>query len=83
VAVYWFDDTGAGQCRVPQSWRVLYKDADAWKPVEDMSGYGTKPNVSNRVLFKPVKTTALRIEAQLQPGFSGGILELSVGPLSE
>ena len=26
--VYWFDDTGRGQVRVPASWRVLYKDGD-------------------------------------------------------
>jgi len=23
--VYWFDDTGSGQCRVPASWRILYR----------------------------------------------------------
>ena len=25
ASVYWFDDTGGGGCRVPASWRVLYK----------------------------------------------------------
>jgi hypothetical protein len=29
----------------------------------------------NRVTFTPVTTTALRLEVQLQPKFSGGILE--------
>jgi len=27
--VYWFDDTGRGQCRVPESWKLLYCDGDA------------------------------------------------------
>ena len=78
VAVYWFDDTGGGQCRVPQSWQVLYKDGAAWKPVEGASGYGVKLNAYNRVTFQPVTTTALRLEVQLQPTFSAGILEWKV-----
>src|SRR5690606_33139376 len=26
VEVYWFDDTGTGQCRVPTAWRVEYRE---------------------------------------------------------
>src|SRR5262249_19735518 len=32
--VYWFDDTGHGQVRVPGSWWLLYRDGEAWRPVE-------------------------------------------------
>jgi hypothetical protein len=32
----------------------------------------------NRVAFAPVETKALRLEVQLQPGWSGGILEWKV-----
>jgi hypothetical protein len=32
----------------------------------------------NRVTFEPITTSALRIEAQLQPNWSGGILEWQV-----
>jgi hypothetical protein len=78
VAVYWFDDTGLGSCRVPASWRVLYKEGDEWKQAEDPSECGVKPDTYNRVTFKPVQTTALRLEVQLQPGFSGGILRWKV-----
>jgi hypothetical protein len=78
VEVYWFDDTGAGSCRVPESWRVLYKAGEAWKPVEDGSGFTTKLDTYNRATFKPVTTTGLRIEVQLKPDFSGGILEWKV-----
>jgi DUF1680 family protein len=78
VEVYWFDDTGRGQCRVPQSWKLLYQDGDAWKPVEGASDYGTALDKYNRAAFVPVETTALRIEVQLKPEFSGGILEWTV-----
>ncbi|MGE5295250.1 MAG: glycoside hydrolase family 127 protein, partial [Solirubrobacterales bacterium] len=34
VRVYWFDDTGSGECRVPQSWQVLYRTIEGdFKPV--------------------------------------------------
>lgn len=86
-AVYWFDDTGAGgACRVPASWRILYRvpqqaDADEnntpedWRPVETDAAYGCQPDQLNAVTFKPVTTNGLRLEVQLQPDFSGGILE--------
>jgi hypothetical protein len=76
--VYWFDDTGIGACRVPQSWRVLVKVGDAWQPVEDQSPAGVEPDKYNKVTFKPVETTAMRLEVVLQPGWSGGILQWQV-----
>jgi hypothetical protein len=75
VEVYWFDDTGRGQCRVPQSWKLFYRVGEAWKPVENASALGTKPDTFNRVTFKPVECNGVKIEVQLQPDFSGGILE--------
>jgi hypothetical protein len=78
VEVYWFDDTGAGSCRVPQSWKLLYRAGDAWKPVENPAAFGTRRDQWNRVTFTPVEANGLRIEVQLQPGFSGGVLEWRV-----
>ena len=78
VQVYWFDDTGTGSCRVPESWRLLYKAGDGWKPVEDASAFTTKIDDFNRATFKSVTTSGLRIEVQLKQDFSGGILEWSV-----
>ena len=75
VAVYWFDDTGQGGCRVPASWTLLYRDDGQWKPVTGASAFGVARDRFNEVTFDPVKTDGLRLEAQLQPGFSGGILE--------
>lgn len=76
--VYWFDDTGVGQCRTPKSWRVLWLDGGNWKPVENEGDYGCRPDVFNQVKFRPVTTNALRLEVELKPGFSGGILEWEV-----
>ena len=76
--VYWFDDTGEGQCRVPKSWKVLYQDNGVWKPVEAAGEYLVRKDAYSRIDFKPVQTTALRIEVQLQPQVSGGILEWKV-----
>ena len=77
-AVYWFDDTGAGLCRVPASWRVMYKDGPDWREVKAAGGFSVETDMYNEAKFEPVSTTALRIEAQLRPTFSGGILEWKV-----
>ncbi|MCX8156022.1 MAG: glycoside hydrolase family 127 protein [Verrucomicrobiae bacterium] len=79
VEVYWWDERRIqAHCRVPQSWRVLYRDGEEWRPVSQPSGYGTEMDRFNRVTFAPVETRALRLEVQLQPGWSGGILEWRV-----
>jgi hypothetical protein len=78
VEVYWFDDTGVGQCRVPKSWRVLYRDGDQWKPVSGASAGGVAQDRYNKVTFDAVTSTGLRLEVELQPQFSAGILEWRV-----
>ncbi len=78
VSVYWFDDTGLGECRIPESWRLLYRDGDAWKPVEGANELGTKKDQFNRVTFTSVTTTGLRLEVKLQGQWSAGIQEWKV-----
>jgi DUF1680 family protein len=79
VEVYWWDERRINaHCRVPQTWRLLYRDGQEWRPVRGASAYGTEMDRFNRVTFEPVTTTALRLEVQLQPGWSGGILEWRV-----
>jgi DUF1680 family protein len=83
ASVYWFDDTGIGQCRVPAEWRLLYKDGDDWKPVKltEGSSFGTAIDQFNKVTFEPVTTTELRLEVKLKKDVSGGVLKWSVtGP---
>jgi hypothetical protein len=76
--IYWFDDTGRGSVRVPASWRVLYRDGDQWKPVENAGPYGVEKDKYNRVTFKPAVTSGLRLEVTAQPNFSVGIQEWKV-----
>jgi uncharacterized protein len=78
VQVYWFDDTGRGEVRVPQAWRVLYKDGAEWKPVEPVGAYGVAKDQYNTVSFKPVTTSGLRLEVTMQPNWSAGVQEWKV-----
>lgn len=76
--LYWFDDTGRGKCRVPASWRLLYRGNEQWLPVDTSDEFGVARDRYNKVTFKPVTTDALRIEVQLKPDFSGGVLEWNI-----
>ncbi len=88
VEVYWWDERRLkAHCRVPQSWRLLYQEAATWKPINDdsewkevpkASAYGVEMDKFNRVTFSPVTAKALRIEVQLQPEWSGGLVEWRV-----
>jgi len=75
VKVYWYDDTGSGECRVPASWKVVYKSGEIWKSVENATPWGVMKDVMNMVTFTPVETDGLRLEVQLPEGFSAGIYE--------
>jgi len=78
--VYWFDDEGKGSCRVPQTCKLTWYDGTRWQPVANASGLGVLKDSFNRVTFDPVTLSALRLEVQLKPGFSGGLLEWRVLP---
>ena len=78
ASVYWYDDTSSGQCRVPKSWRLTYQQNGEWVPVAGASAYGTEQNKYNAVSFTPVTASAFRVEVQLQPGVSGGVLRWRV-----
>ena len=78
VEVYWFDDAPRGGCRVPKSWRVLYRDGEAWKPVSTSGTPSVEKDKFNQLDFDAVTTSRLRIEAELQGRHSGGILEWRV-----
>jgi DUF1680 family protein len=71
--LYWFDDTGRGEVRVPAAWRILYKDGESWKPVDTSERYAVERNRYNKLTFKPVTTTSLRLEVDFQPNFSAGL----------
>lgn len=77
VEVNWFDDTAAGGgCALPESWTVLYRDGNAWKPVKETTS--NQEGGKGTVRFEPVNTTALRLQVKLKDGRSGGVLEWGV-----
>jgi hypothetical protein len=78
ASVYWFDDTGRGQCRTPESWEIQYLDGSDWRPVRATGTYGVAKDGFNSVSLDPVETTSVRLVAHLKPDFSAGILELQI-----
>lgn len=81
IAVYWFDDTGKGNCRLPATCRALYRDSNGqWVPVKDQPAVGVAKNQFNTLGFPAVTTAMLRLEVKLQDGWSGGILEWQISP---
>lgn len=79
VRVFWFSDRPVGGgCDVPLGWRVLYHDGREWRSVENAHAYGVAVDRYNEVTFEPVRASALRIEVQLKPDWSAGIVECQV-----
>lgn len=78
VEVYWFDDTGVGQCRVPESCRVQWWDGGDWRDVAPNPAVGVEKDRFNRLEFDAVETSQMRLYVKLRHGFSGGILEWRV-----
>jgi DUF1680 family protein len=78
VGAYWFDDTGTGECRVPEGWKVFYRKGNTWKPVSSPSRYGVLRDRPNELKFSPVKAAGIRLEVQLQEGWSAGLYEVWV-----
>lgn len=78
IEVYWFDETGSGHCRLPESWKVYYLSGAEWKEVTSPTEYGVKLDTFNVVKFDVVETRGLKVEVKLQKDFSAGILEIKV-----
>jgi len=69
VEVYWlaFDHYDVSY-KAPASWKLFYKSGEAWKEVEAASEYGTELDKYNKLIFKSIKTTGLKIVVSLQKG---------------
>ena len=79
VDVYWLDfDHYDGDFRVPESWKLYYQDGTTWKEVAAKNDYGCEKDKYNHLEFEPVTTSALKLEAKLQNGESGGVIEWKV-----
>jgi hypothetical protein len=78
VEVSWFDDSEKGDCKTPASWRLLYKEGDAWLPVVSTAPYPVEKDRPSAATFTPVTTGALRLEITAAAGFSAGVYEWTV-----
>jgi hypothetical protein len=76
--VYWFDDTGRGECRLPASWRLEFLNGADWQPVKAHGSYAVKPDQWCEVAFDPVRTTALRLRLKLETDWAAGVHEWKV-----
>ena len=76
VRVYWFDDEGRGSCRVPASARVLVRVGEAWRTVAE--NLAPVKDAWSAASFAAVDAEAVRVEVQLRPGFSAGVLEWQI-----
>ena len=77
--VYWYDDQPWQGCKVPDSWKLYYKDASGnWVEVKNPSGYPTDKGVACTVSFDPIKTTAVKLELIQPSDKSCGLYEWSV-----
>ncbi len=77
--VYWYDDQPWQGCKVPDSWKLYYKDeAGNWVEVKNPSGYPTDKGVACTVSFDPVKTSGVKLELVQPKDKSCGVYEWSV-----
>jgi hypothetical protein len=77
-SVYWFDDGPDGDCRIPASWKILYRSGDAWMPVKNLSPYEITRDRYCRVIFEKVATRALRLEVLLPKDHSSGLYKWTI-----
>jgi DUF1680 family protein len=79
VSIYWYDDTGHGQCRVPQSWNVQSRSSADAKWTQEKASYPVSSNKFCTANFESEKEVqSLRVNIKLKKEFSAGILELRV-----
>ena len=84
--VYWYDEAPWGDCRLPEKWRICYRDVNSgeWRPathdlqlLADPGSdiYPVKAGEASRSRFDPVFTDALRLEVKTPANFSSGLYE--------
>ena len=78
VGVYWFDDTGIGECRLPTGWSLDARVNGAWVPVKARDPFGSDGDKYVHVRFDAITTDALRLNIQSQKGWAGGVHEWRV-----
>lgn len=80
ATVFWFEDSGWEKgAKLPESWSLVYKAGDVWKPVKTRGDYGITYGEFDRVEFEPVETTAIRLKSRAQKGHFAGLMEFRLG----
>lgn len=77
VKVFWFDDTGRGECRLPESWKLQALVAGKWTEVP-LKVTPIEMDKWSDVSFEPVRTTALRLVVRQKEGWASGIHEWKI-----
>ncbi|MCH8241694.1 MAG: glycoside hydrolase family 127 protein [Planctomycetes bacterium] len=77
VEIYWFDDTGRGEIRLPKSWKLQSQQNGEWKDVP-LDENPIALDKWCKVAFDKVTTTALRLVVQQQERWATGIHEWKV-----
>jgi hypothetical protein len=60
--VYFYDDKRF--CTLPDSWRLLSREGEDWRPVEARNPYRVALDDWSQVEFYPITTTAVRLEVE-------------------
>ncbi len=81
--VFWFDDTGSGECRLPERWEIQYRDGDKWVAVKARGEYPIKLDSWCSVEFEPVTSDAFRLVVKMQKDWAAGVHEWQVTELDE
>ena len=77
VAIYWFDDTGRGEIRLPESWKLQAMQNGEWQDVPlDVAPIALDEWCE--VAFDKVTTTSVRIVVKQQDRWATGIHEWKV-----
>ena len=76
VEVFWFDDTGRGECRLPTSWKLQRLEGEKWIDVQ--AEFPVRMDQWSKVFFAPITTAKLRLSMQMQAGWSAGVHEWKV-----
>ncbi|MEQ1932818.1 MAG: beta-L-arabinofuranosidase domain-containing protein [Fimbriimonadaceae bacterium] len=77
IKLYWFDDTGRGECRIPASWKLQSLIAGTWQDVK-LTSTQFKLNAWCESTFATLSTTSLRVVVEQQPNWASGIHEWKV-----
>ncbi|MEZ5040029.1 MAG: glycoside hydrolase family 127 protein [Saprospiraceae bacterium] len=78
IRVYWLDDAPHGGCRIPATWKLLYRVNGDWQEVKPKGAYATTKDAFDILEFEQVTTSALKLVIQAQEGVSVGLLEWEV-----